>query len=120
MSKKLSEQEKARRAWVRALRSGKYGWGKNELHPTEKKYCCLGVLCEVAVQRGVIETYDYNTDGVPSAVQKWIGLTSKLGDIARSKYESLADYNDSVTKNPFKRIADLIESKHEGLFREGE
>jgi hypothetical protein len=35
--------------WVAALRSGTYTQGTGELHtPSEKSFCCLGVLCEVA------------------------------------------------------------------------
>lgn len=39
-------------AWVEALRSGKYQQGKNYLN-SEGRYCCLGVLCELAVEAGV-------------------------------------------------------------------
>ena len=34
--------------WVAALRSGNYVQGQNRLRNSEGKYCCLGVLCEVA------------------------------------------------------------------------
>lgn len=38
---------KLKAKWLDALRSGKYQQGHNTLHPTDK-FCCLGVLCDVA------------------------------------------------------------------------
>lgn len=38
--------------WVAALRSGDYEQGRNYLQ-SEGKFCCLGVLCEVAVAEGL-------------------------------------------------------------------
>lgn len=43
--------------WVEALRSGKFKQGKHRLAnetPDGRNYCCLGVLCEIAVEDGVI------------------------------------------------------------------
>lgn len=43
--------------WLEALRSGEYEQGKGYLHyedQGEQHYCCLGVLCEIAVEQGVI------------------------------------------------------------------
>jgi hypothetical protein len=34
--------------WLEALESGKYGQRKLVLHGEGNKYCCFGVLCEVA------------------------------------------------------------------------
>lgn len=117
MSKKLSTQEKARRLWVRALRSGKYGWGKEGLHPKDGKFCCLGVLCEVAIKQGVITSYAHN-DGTLSnypEVLGWVGLQDDSGDF----YDGdLTKINDEAKRNPFKKIANLIENNPEGLFVE--
>ena len=45
--------------WVQALRSGEYEQGKSALHiisgDGKHTYCCLGVLCELAVKAGVAE-----------------------------------------------------------------
>ena len=47
-----------KQAWVNALRSGKYRQGKRGLHNSMKDtYCCLGVLCDIAVQRGDLGRY---------------------------------------------------------------
>jgi hypothetical protein len=41
------------REWVRRLRSGDYEQGQGFLSKDDT-HCCLGVLCEIAVERGVI------------------------------------------------------------------
>jgi hypothetical protein len=35
------------RLWLDALRSGKYGQGRNQLRPEDDKFCCLGVACDI-------------------------------------------------------------------------
>jgi hypothetical protein len=81
------------RRWVDALRSGKYKQTTHRLaieRNGEVSYCCLGVLCELAVEDGVIppktprDYYgEYEFDGdvsIPSlAVQEWSGL-GKTGE----------------------------------------
>jgi len=46
-----------RAAWVAALRSGEYQQGKANLRAADNTYCCLGVLCELAVQAGVARAW---------------------------------------------------------------
>jgi hypothetical protein len=45
--------------WVAALRSGEYQQTKSYLHLVEEdgvdRFCCLGVLCDLAAQEGVVE-----------------------------------------------------------------
>lgn len=42
--------------WVKRLRSGEIKQGKNVLHRVEDgTQCCLGVLCEIAFERGVVD-----------------------------------------------------------------
>lgn len=43
--------------WLEALRSGDYTQGKNYLHIVDAGdyYCCLGVLCEIALAEGVAQ-----------------------------------------------------------------
>lgn len=43
--------------WLDALESGEYTQTKGKLH-TDAGYCCLGVLCDVAVKAGVLEEPD--------------------------------------------------------------
>lgn len=77
--------------WVDALRSGEYEQGEGVL-AEDGRYCCLGVLCEVAIKDGVPlkrvdqgEHYMSTLYGVginleshilPSVVTDWAGLNS--------------------------------------------
>src|SRR5689334_11788613 len=78
MNKEVKDQ------WVAALRSGEYEQGKGTLQE-DGKFCCLGVLCELAVKAGVTTSEpreggstviyggadDPNTAYPPAAVIKW-------------------------------------------------
>lgn len=99
--------------WVTALESGDYQQTKGKLHREESNginkpgYCCLGVLCEIAVQEGivsVIETRDgydfYGADGrtgheddLPIEVQTWAGLNDPSPEV---EYEMTPDEFDSA------------------------
>lgn len=52
-------KRKLRDKWVAALRSGKYPQGHGRLSRKTadgtSKFCCLGVLCEVLVDEGLLE-----------------------------------------------------------------
>lgn len=88
--------------WVAALRSGDYrqthGKLAKQLSPTEPMgHCCLGVLCELAIEdgvpisreafpyeNGVILRYGPGTNGfsdgqLPGVVATWAGLEAKPG-----------------------------------------
>lgn len=75
----------ARDLWVAALRSDKYQQTTGALR-NEVGYCCLGVLCEVAIEAGVeidvgttengVTVYDGNVEHLPESVCKWAGITS--------------------------------------------
>lgn len=41
-------------AWLEALRSGKYKQGRGVLNDGDT-HCCLGVLCEIATDAGVVQ-----------------------------------------------------------------
>lgn len=125
---KMSEDIKAE--WVAALRSGNYLQGSGALGadyvtdttPKTKLHCCLGVLCEIGVKRGVIEsrpTYGYPgyysyrfihplatdhewVDVMPSSeIDKWAG-------VAPGASAALVRMNDSENRS-FDEIADWIE-----------
>ena len=131
MSKKLTEAQKARRAWVRALRSGKYKQTTHCLHDKSEKgkegFCCLGVLCELALKEGVIEAardqgssyyaYGRHSNYLPEKVREWVGLTERSGAYGPPSTSNLAQDNDFGSD--FNTIAATIESEPEGLF-EGE
>ncbi len=127
--------------WVEALRSGLYEQGKSRLRKRDaatlnESYCCLGVLCELAVQDDVIpEPKFLEDDGdflygnvtnlggstqLPPEVIAWAGLSEHSADPAieypRSPGEDstlteesvwLSEYNDDT--GTFLQIADLID-----------
>lgn len=126
-----------KRRWVDALRSGEYEQAKNYLS-TSDGYCCLGVLCEIAVQDGVVfkdhEAYfseeepqnDYSAEELPRAVIAWAGLEdtefseNPLSDVAYPvnsplihrptgrENAHLSELNDDMDYD-FNAIADVIE-----------
>lgn len=75
--------------WVSALRSGRYPKGTLRLNNNGEGFCCLGVLCEIAVEDQVVFTKlegddvfytskldprDSNSALAPEAVSNWAGL----------------------------------------------
>lgn len=115
------------KAWVAALRSGKYKRGEGSLRPSEDTYCCLGVACDLYSKAMLKEnkrsTWRWNDvhffgpkrqeSILPRQVTEWLGLNSCSGFTAND--EELADLNDAGKS--FKWIAKFIESEPEGLFR---
>lgn len=119
--------------WVEALRSGRYFRGMSALRLPDKLsggsvYCCLGVLCDIAVRDNIIsepifvenqEAYGYGgyqeVSFLPEEVISWADLTcanppltDKDGNLVEiDGHNSLAQLNDVGTS--FKEIADIIE-----------
>lgn len=114
--------------WVDALRSGDYEQGKGAL-VMGNKYCCLGVLCDLAIKAGVPITHiknvslppqggdqfsDENGPTVvgllPELVVKWAHLDSCDPQVVNGSCASrLSLVNDDGFD--FNTIADLIESQ---------
>jgi hypothetical protein len=118
----------AAKKWVKALRSRKFKQTHHKLSDGEK-YCCLGVLCELAVEDGIIKKRfkdeamyygkggNYTADTLPNLVQEWAGLSTTDGDFKISgRNKSLTFLNDHDNKS-FSEIAKVIESEPEGLFQ---
>lgn len=124
-----------KKRWVAALRSGDYPQGTGYLQTVDKhgsRFCCLGVLCDLAEQDGVIKQAEplANVNGeeahvtypdpsptaingrtasvLPRVVKEWSGLdsTHPLVD-GGGRFYDLIDLNDEGT--PFEEIADIIE-----------
>lgn len=116
------------REWVEALRSGKYKQGTKKLRTTNDEYCCLGVLCELAVKHGVIhrvgEGYGMAGDvyadifELPYSVTEWSGIKDSAGSYYDVEPKALSRLNDDGMN--FSEIANIIESNPEGLFRKEE
>lgn len=123
--KRMPPEVKAQ--WLAALRSGEFKQGQRALRAErdgETRYCCLGVLCDLAVKNGVIpepvqvdqfgyRRYSYGvhlaeaaTTVLPSSVQKWAGVSSHGH---RDGALTLASVNDNGVRFP--EIADIIETE---------
>jgi hypothetical protein len=114
--------------WITALRSGEYKQTQGVLNRVESTafetpqvgFCCLGVLCDLAVKAGVIDSgevhsgvtyYDNERGTLPLAVQEWAGVDAKgyyypnddLGEAT-----NLVTHNDSDMMD-FNGIADIVE-----------
>lgn len=116
MKKKIADK------WIKALRSGKYEQTENALCK-DGKYCCLGVLCELAAKEKVckiskpdsnnIVSFDDNFGLIPRSVAWWSGMKSRDGK-RKGKRKELADLND-YSGYSFKRIANIIEKEYKDL-----
>lgn len=131
----ITMNDDVRAEWVEALRSGEYEQGKDTLRKGDK-FCCLGVLCDLAVKNEAIpeptqEGYEYYYDGqwsgLPASVVQWAGMSDAFGsvngiiegyeplaqtgaiEVDGIKAGCLADFNDRGLS--FERIADLIEGR---------
>lgn len=103
--------------WVAALRSGEYQQGKDWLE-SDGKFCCLGVLCSIAVQKGDLQREQYgntveyvrkedmsSTKILPTYLYDLAGLTGAFS--VKGKNYTLAGLNDEGFT--FDQIADIIE-----------
>lgn len=91
------------------------------LGTTEGARCCLGVLCDIAVEHGVIAPpqlyqegdileYGYDTGVLPSRVMEWAGLETPTGHYFEDgRLSSLSGQNDNGV--PFPEIAAIIGRK---------
>lgn len=125
-------------AWVKALRSGEFEQGTSRLASEgvtdgRVRYCCLGVLCELAYRAGVVEArgnharegtvflrfieYDGMVTYPNRRVFEWAGIDAGLGGGGKVRPTaaptaiagaSLAMLNDEEGWS-FEQIADLIE-----------
>ena len=107
--------------WADVLESGRYAKGTGVLHELEgeemdlgkDRFCCLGVLCRMAVEEGVeVETenmydsanpgnvvmgYAEETGMLPRKIREWAGIATCLGSFPEEEdgYDDLAQLNDA-------------------------
>jgi hypothetical protein len=117
-----------KKKWVDALRSGKYPQGQRHLRTAgaEAKFCCLGVLCEVApdIEFDAVET-GYRLFGSGTLMTSYLfrdalehyDMNVKVTDDYGEEYEFdtyLMNMNDGCDAferpQSFDDIADYIES----------
>lgn len=119
--------------WIDALESGKYQQTTQVLRRNDENgeavgYCCLGVLCELAVEAGVIQPSilnpnatnismygeGENTGNLPKEVRKWVGLATPNGRFNETGEEysstTLIGLNDTHGYN-FQQIAGVLRDK---------
>ena len=104
--------------WTEALRSGNYKQGRGQLHyrgEAGELFCCLGVLCDLAVKAGVVLPVDFAPTKVryegldlPPTIRDWAGLNRASPHVVVPGHgdDSLANLNDD--RWTFDQIADLI------------
>lgn len=129
--------------WLEALRSGEFEQSGGGLRSPHKRfdtvdfteigasYCCLGVLCELAVQDGVVKRSDdgsaytfpspnewgeertqHEAAVLPPPVQAWAGIDNEPGSLRTmiNEFASLIELNDDAGYT-FAQIADVIEQQ---------
>ena len=103
-----------KKLWTDALRSGEYKQGYGMLRSKEDEFCCLGVLCELAVKAGVIppaeqspyhDRYQYQdaSTGLEDMVLtwpvcEWAGLMEPPSEDGEGTYpivDPIVNYNDT-------------------------
>lgn len=104
--------------WIKALRSGKYKQGFNDLKTEDGKYCCLGVLTDLYCKATGADFDKFNVEysTLPPEVQEWASIEEEDDNSDNPVIEgaALSEYNDgggTVKPKTFKGIATLIE-KH--------
>jgi hypothetical protein len=108
--------------WIDALRSGDYAQDTSKLHNTfANTYCCLGVLCDLAVKAGVATEEEYGSFGndedrsqgtLPNVIGEWSGVDpeGRFKGTTGIAHTSLIGLNDDAGYT-FEQIADVIEAQ---------
>lgn len=109
--------------WTQALRSGKYSQGKYVLQ-SPVGYCCLGVgVKEYEKCFGVQfpRTAGGELKGASlmyfKQVQHWLGLEGPAGAYTVNGVDTSLARNNDYNGMTFEQIADIIDSRPEGLFK---
>jgi hypothetical protein len=111
--------------WLDRLENGDIPQTTNKLADLEGGRCCLGVLCDIAVEEGVINPpvvdddrlmYDNEIAVLPPKVMEWSGLEHNNGGFALNPEEK-PDYIDDAlsyrndTGKTFPEIAQIIRER---------
>ncbi len=102
-----------KQAWTKALRSGDYQQGKENLC-SNGQFCCLGVLTDLYIKEtnqqwhhDVGGCYSFETEGgiLPFSVQLWAGIDGPNPYVGGNH---VTTWNDDGAS--FEELADLIEA----------
>lgn len=107
-----------KKLWVEALRSGEFQQGQCILRNKDKNtFCCLGVLCELAVRQGIVSEYAYDIP-LPDdpKILDWAGLSDKNPEVTIFNTEELEEEANGVAAHndhgyDFLAIAEVIEAQ---------
>lgn len=107
--------------WIAALKSGEYKQTKSVLNRDNNEFCCLGVLCELAIKEGLsirkeiddcngehVCFYDNSYNVLPWSVVKWARMKHCNGEFRdiEDKAQELTYINDNG--KTFEEIANVI------------
>jgi hypothetical protein len=112
-------KQEIKERWTTALRSGEYEQGVGYLR-YEGKFCCLGVLCDLAVKDGVMRekklpsgSYGYGDDklvgSLPVEVRDWADLPDGDPEVPFKNLPFPLSMLNDEKELSFKLIADIIE-----------
>ncbi len=113
---KMNQEAKA--LWLANLRDPSAKQIKGQLGDANGGRCCLGVLCDIAVNQGIVSLprrdsngllwYEETKVSLPVVVQDWAGVRSH-GQGRMGRQLPLAELNDDG--KTFAEIADVIEEE---------
>lgn len=132
MESSIMKQE-LKNKWVEALRSGDYQQGRSVLRSHDDKFCCLGVLCDIASKDGILDHEWVAPNSVANRDRDWddkdpfmfngrqaiigqdvrdeLGMTLGLYPLT-TKNDGVLDLDNNPIGRPwsFDQIADFIEA----------
>lgn len=105
--------------WISALRSGDYNQTDGVLADGQGGFCCLGVLCDLLQEDGVVEAghmqhyYSYNGHHssalLPGDLHKRLGLAEGSGDVFL-----WSEIKDFLTEDECNKITEDYKNSYEG------
>ncbi len=107
--------QEIKQEWIGALESEEYQQGEGQLRTVDNKFCCLGVLCDIAAKHGLGQwNSDFFVSPISEAyavlttdVMTWAGLNDTNPNVEYDgKETSLAALNDEG--KTFAEIAKII------------
>ena len=86
--------------WIAALRSGEYRQGRNTLRDAKDRFCCLGVLCDLAEKAGVISEPQQMSTGIYQYADGFSGRFRQIG-VLPEKVAEWSGLDDDMHADPY-------------------